>query len=429
MHSWIEGIGGQLVGDDAEEFGLATSLVSDISLRRGARRVVDLDALAHNYAAVSARVQKSIIAVVKARAYGSGLVPVAERLAKEGNRAFAVATLGAGLALRKSLADENISILVLGYVTPDVLDLARQASVAVSITDLDVWPAYKDVLSRTTSDGIKFHINVDTGMTRAGVAAWLSDNEAVLNLAQDIAATPGAILEGIYTHFPLAEELRAAGSEATDFTLKQIETVRVIVSQLRNRELYPRMVHIANSPAIEQYPEAYNQNWITHVRPGSLLHGLAEREPALFRRTTRWEAGLVRVEKLQRDVGIGYGHTFKAVKGQWIGTLPVGYADGYLNPVGTHRNFVRINGVAVPVVGRVAMDMCMIDLEPYYQATGEVPQPHEEVVVELMSAGPAGDLLSPENIGRRWGVGWPVVLSGIRTRNARVYEGTKANRH
>jgi alanine racemase len=220
----------------------------------------------------------------------------------------------------------------------------------------------------------------------------------------------------------LADNKRKEDPVAERFTLTQIETMGQIVNQLAAQKILPSYVHLANSGGIEQYPESYLPSWVTHVRAASLLHGLPVYPSSAFKRISRWSASLARVEKLERDVGVGYGHTYLGKKGQYIGTLTVGYADGYLNAVDGNSNVVRIDGILVPVVGRVAMDMCMVDLTPYVKEKGTVPEPYSKCDIELMSDGPESDDLSLEKLEQRWRQGWPTILAGIRTRNLRLYD-------
>lgn len=414
----------KFTGLDLEEFDIISTPISDISKFRGSTKSINLGSVVSNYHQIRSITQKNVIAVVKARAYGAGLLAISNKLYEEGCRAYAVATLGAGIALQQGLPEDNSLILILGFIPAEALELALTDNLSVSITDFDVWPYYKKELEKLNNNKsfkpVNFHINVDTGMTRVGVPASLNNITKVKELAKDIQASPLANLQGIYTHFPLAGQLRSSGSYAENLTLEQIATVAKIVEHLKQLQIKPPYIHVANSPAVEQYPEAYN-SWLTHVRTGSLLHGISLRNDKKFKRVIKWTTSLARVEKLERDIGVGYGHSYQGFKEQYIGTLTVGYADGYLNASGTFKNWVRIEGIMVPVVGSVAMDMCMIDLGPYVAAKGKAPEPYDALSIELMSDGTTNDILSMESLGRRWGVSWATVLAGIRTRNVSVY--------
>lgn len=407
----------------------------DISLHRGARRIVDLEAIAANYTFVVEKTTKVPIAVVKARAYGAGLLPVARRLLRTGCRAFAVESIGAAVALRQAFEEDGTearirpTIIVLGFVPVTAVNLARALDISVTLTDPDMWPLYARALESDTSveNSLKMHLKLDTGMCRVGVPVNLEDFDQAVVLGRAIHSQPQAQLEGIFTHFPRAHEVRESGARAEQVTLSAVGTVKAVVDALIELGIGPPIIHLANSGAIEQYPESHEQNWITHVRTGSLLHGVSVRSHGSVHRATRWEATLTRVERMSMSTGVGYGHTYHAWHGQHVGTVSVGYADGYLPAQVGHTNWIRLlppesgsAGIAVPVIGTVAMDMCMVDLEPYVKRVGRPPKPGH--IVELLSDDEAGDLLSLESLAQRWGVSWPIVMCGIRTRNTLVID-------
>ena len=415
-----------LSAQDAEEFYLLTT--PTIAQARGTRRITNVSALTDNYRKIVEDTNKGLIAVVKARGYGSGLIPTSEALYEAGCRAFAVATLGAGIALREKFQEEGRTdaiILVLGYTSPEAIALAREYSLTVSITDADVWESYERELGKTSSsqeERVSFQINVDTGMTRVGISAWHEQPHSidhVVEVARKVHDSSVAQLTGIYTHFPLAdEEEYAPGTKPYEITRGQVDTMNTIVERLRSESLPTGMVHLANSGAIERFSFAHNQEWITHVRPGSLLYGMSANFPDRYRRVARWETSLARVETVSRDVGVGYSHTHQAKEGDHIGTLTVGYGDGYFNTASPdEHNIVRLDGTLLDVIGTVAMDMCMVDLNPYVKKVGRVPQPDDNLVIELLSDKPTDDPLSPEKVAARWGTFWWVLLTGIRTRN------------
>ena len=426
---------GTLTPDQRDEYYLTTteSQHIDISDFRGSYRVTDLDAISWNYRQIREIVHKKIIAVVKARAYGCGLASVAKRLRDEGCDFFAVATIGAACALRESVfvgnrgTTNNVSeptILVLGHFPPEILGVARDLSLTVTISDPDIWCRYEEEIRREAElfheKPVRFAINLDTGMSRLGVPVRSGNIGMALQIARKIRDCRGATLHDLYTHLALADQLRDETSEAEEVTLSQIRTTEEVVRALDAEGAGALNVHVANSKSIEQYQESYSPDWITHVRAGGLIYGLAILDHQRFRRSAKWCATLARVERMIASGGIGYGHEYHATAGQLIGTLSVGFADGYLPAKEGQMNWVRLNGIALPVIGRVSMDMCMVDLEPYVAARGVSPEPGD--VVDLLSSeqGPE-DLISAENLGRRWGLSRAIVLSGIRTRVSAIY--------
>ena len=412
-------------GSDLDDLGVFST--PSISAARGTCRITHVDAIKQNYQTIASDTNKSVIAIVKARGYGVGLVHTCRALNEVGCKAFAVATPGAGMAVRQLLneqPDPRGDILVLGYTPPRALELAREFALTITLTDKDVWRAYQQkLLELPPGPVVKFQINVDTAMTRVGIPAWHEDDKSMLRvveLAESIHNSPVAAFDGVYTHFPYAGDGAEEGTMPHNITHGQIHTMHTIVEQLRDKDVPIPMVHMANTAGVETYPESYNQDWITHVRPGSLIYGFSEHQHSRFRRAVSWETSLARVEKVTRDVGVGYSGSYKANAGDYIGTLTVGYADGYPQPVNGESHCVQLEDVVVPVVGDVTMDMCMVDLNAYVKKHGKMPEPDDNVRVVLMTNGPKEDVLSAERLAKRAGTVWWKLLCGIRTRNESV---------
>lgn len=311
---------------------------------------VHLDAIRSNYAEAVLRAQgRSVIAVVKAEAYGHGAVPVALALVAAGCQRLAVATVEEGRALRD--ADVEVPILVLGGVYDAPL-LAVEAGLTPVVhhgKQLEPLAA----AARRQHVQVPVHIEVDTAMHRMGVPA----GEAA-GLAEAVAAEPSLELEGISTHFARADE------QDLGPTLAQISCFREVLSALRNRGIEPPIVHCANSagllagkPVLEALPEA------NAVRPGLMLYGVrpAAHLEAPLQPAMTFQTRVTHVHEVQAGDPVGYSALFRAQRPTRIATLPVGYADGV--PVAaSNRGAVCIGGERHPIVGRVSMDFISVDV-------------------------------------------------------------------
>lgn len=320
---------------------------------------INLAHLEFNFKALSGRLSPgvSVMAVVKANAYGHGMVPVARALA--GAAAwFGVASVAEGVSLRK----EGIShpILVFGHLAPEEIPEALEWDLTLSVSDAEygAWIGEEAVRGGHRA---KVHVKADTGMGRFGFDLKEA-REKILKLA----ATPGLNVEGIYTHFPQAEKPR------DPFTLSQISSFRDVVGHLRKDGLEFRWVHASGSSAIAQYPEAQ----FNLVRPGIMMYGLYP-DPALkavieLRPVLTLQARLVMIKDLPAGQSVGYGRTFVSPRDTKVGILPVGYSQGYFwNLHGRAQALYR--GRLLPVVGRISMDTLAVDLGPDSEARlGEV---------------------------------------------------------
>ena len=149
-------------------------------------------------------------------------------------------------------------------------------------------------------------------MTRVGVPAWHDKPKSiddVVRLAKSIKCAASATFQGIYTHFPRADEGATPGTGPYNVTTGQIETMEMVWKQLQSEGVHCQMVHMANSAAIETYPDSFAGKWITHVRPGSIIYGMSANNPRKFQRVLSWESSLARVECIKWPAGLGYGHS------------------------------------------------------------------------------------------------------------------------
>lgn len=324
---------------------------------------VDLDLLAHNIRALRDAMADGarLLLTVKADAYGHGAVQVA-RAAESGGGVdmFGVATLDEATELKESGIKSPILILspVLDAELPAVVD----AGFAITVSSFEMAAA----ASRCCNGRhVGVHVEIDTGMGRTGVAA----EDARVEIAR-IAGLEGVDLLGVYTHFPVSDT-------DPDFTRAQIEDFHAIVAALRADGVAIPMIHCANSAATVSLPESH----MDLVRPGLAAYGLhpggaGSGSDVDLRPIMSWKSRLVRVRDVPAGRTISYGRDYRTARPSVIGVVPVGYGHGYPFALSNCGQMI-VGGVLVPVVGRVTMDMTMVDLT----GVPERPRPGDEVVL------------------------------------------------
>ncbi|HLG29031.1 MAG TPA: alanine racemase [Candidatus Brocadiales bacterium] len=310
---------------------------------------IDLDAIAHNVRAVCKKIGEDIkiLAVVKADAYGHGAIETSRVLLKNGVELLGVAIPEEGIELRQ--AGINASIIILGSLLPEQLDSVVAFSLTPTICDRLI---AKELSYRAQKlhRKLKIHIKVDTGMRRLGV--W---HEDAVNFVKEIKHLNNLEIEGIYTHLATSDE------EDKGFAYEQIGLFINVLKQLDDQNIHIPLKHVANSGAILDMPASY----FNMVRPGLVLYGLypsnsvsrsIRLQPAMTFKTR-----IAYIKDVQKGVTIGYGRTYKTSKPSRVATLPVGYVDGYSRSF-SNRGEVIVNGYRAPIIGRVCMDQCIIDV-------------------------------------------------------------------
>ncbi|MEK4563721.1 alanine racemase [Alkalihalobacillus sp. FSL R5-0424] len=294
--------------------------------------------------------QTTIMAVVKADGYGHGAAPVAKAAIASGATYLGVAILDEALELRE--AGITAPILVLGRVRPTDAAVAAKHHIAVTVFAKEWLVSAKDHLD--PSNPLTIHVKCDTGMGRLGI----TDPLEVKEIARIIRESNTFHLEGIFTHFATADELD------TTYYQEQFQQFQQYIQQVEEENLSIPLIHCANSAAALRFPgRAFNM-----VRFGISMYGLSPSpeiqdqlpfplEPA-FELKTR----LAQVKKLAGGKAISYGATYVTETDEWIGTLPIGYADGWIRAHSTNGGTVLVDGEELPFVGRICMDQCMIRL-------------------------------------------------------------------
>lgn len=316
---------------------------------RPSRVEINETAIAHNvqHALAGLPDQTALFAVVKADAYGHGLLRVARIAQAAGASGFCVAVLDEALALRR--AGFTLPILVLGIIEPEYAPIAAANHIAVPVGDADWLRRAEKGLTEESLPPLAIHLALDTGMGRIGFRTLPALREAL----SVIAGQPAFHIEGLFTHFATADE-----PDPTYFKM-QVERFKTFLAALPER---PKYVHVANS-ATSLWHAACDCNL---VRFGVAMYGLNPSgraiadtpyalEPALTLKSS-----LSFVKQIEAGEAVSYGATYHAAKNEWIGTVPLGYADGWQRRLqGFH---VLVDGQACEIVGRVCMDQFMIRL-------------------------------------------------------------------
>ena len=309
---------------------------------------VDLEAIAHNVQRIVEMVgpKVTVLAVLKADGYGHGAIRVARTALNNGARYLGVASINEGIALRR--AGITTPILVLGYTPAWQARELVLNSLSATVFNLDVARA----LSRAAADlngRVPTHVKVDTGMSRIGLLP-----DEVLPFVLELHRLPNLVLEGIFTHFSVADS-------DPDYTRRQLDRFRQVLELLTEADIRPPLAHAANSAAMLTLPESH----LDMVRPGIALYGLHPssqvRCPPDFQPALRFKTQVAQVKTLPPGTFVGYGNTYQTVGEQQIAVIPVGYADGFRRAP-RHWGEVLVRGHRAPIVGRVSMDQTMIDV-------------------------------------------------------------------
>jgi alanine racemase len=323
---------------------------------------LDLDLLSENITSLRSALSddSEIIFVVKADAYGHGIVPVSTQARKCGVKWFAVAHVYEAIELRSQLPDAEI--IVMGVAdAADVSALIENNCVAVVVSE-----EHGQVLSAsalTREGALRCHIKVDSGMSRLGIG-WEGASDAIARLV----ALEGLDVEGACSHFA------ASDSSEGEFTEIQVERFRSVMTTCKAAGTSLPFTHVANSGGILSGQEYDFEG----VRPGILLYGYRGRDTSRdinVRPFLTWKTTVLQVKELPAGVHVGYDCTYTTEADTCVAILDVGYADGYPRSL-SNRGHVIVAGKVAPVVGRVSMNFVAVELG----ASTEV-KPGDEVVL------------------------------------------------
>jgi len=352
---------------------------------------IDLGAIRHNVNRIRQRYGCQIMAVVKANGYGHGAAAVARAAVEAGATWCGVARIEEALALRK--AGIGCDLLVMGYTAPCFIPQAINEQISLTISDRSVAHAY---ITKLNTGSLRLHVEVDTGMSRQGL--FPEDTPEFIHWLRQ---QPGVQVEGLYTHFARADEPQA------DTTSQQLQRFIPLVETLRAAGELPPLVHAANSAATFNYPAAH----FNLIRLGDAIYGQYTEPPEDgFLPALTWKTLLTAIKTIPAGAGGSYGHKYYTSRPERIGVIGIGYADGFRRIDGEE---VLIHGQRAPVVGRVCMDQCMIQLDHI---------PDAQIGDEVVLIGSQGkECITAAEIGARWDTINDEVICGLASRLPRIY--------
>ena len=365
---------------------------------------INTDALRENYEQICSKLTSgaAVMAVVKADAYGHGVEQVVKELVRCGCEWFAVSNLEEAMQVKDAAPDS--SVLILGYTPPEYAERLAFNGISQAVFNLE----YAKALSENALKNgvqVRIHIKVDTGMSRLGFTYHdsVADGATAADVAQ-ACRLEGLYPEGIFTHFACADE---ENGEA--FTRLQYDLFIGLVHEVEQLGVKFEIRHCCNSAATVIYPEMQ----LDMVRPGIILYGLAPSDfigkSIKLRPVMKMKTVVSMVKEIPEGTPVSYGRTFTSERTMKIATVPVGYADGLPRAL-SGRTKMLINGKEVPVVGRICMDQCMLDV------TG-IDGIHEGMTVTVFG----GEGNSVDDIAQNAGVINYEIICGINKRVPRVY--------
>lgn len=373
---------------------------------------IDLDALDHNLKEIRGAMEPAakLMCVIKADGYGHGAVPLAKESEAMGADWFAVSNLEEAQELRE--AGIQKPILILGF-TPDS-DARFLAEMDISQAVLSEGHAQQlSAYAQEAGMQVKIHIAIDTGMTRIGLSAQ-DENQALeaAAAARRIAALPGLILEGMFTHFAVADE--AEDGEA--FTKRQYQNFRLVADTLGSWGISIPVCHCSNSAGILDYPDM-NFNL---VRAGIILYGLEPsskvRRPLNLKPLMELKSVVSMVKTVGPGVDVSYGRTYTTQGETQIATVPIGYADGYPRAL-SNLGEMLVRGQRARIIGRVCMDQLMLDVT-------HIPDVEEGDVVTVFGRDGSAFLPVEEISSLDQTINYETVCQ-ITKRVPRIYRGGK----
>jgi serine/alanine racemase len=361
---------------------------------------IDLDALAHNLADIRSNIPNNceVMAVVKANAYGHGDKKVAKRLIREGVNTFAVATLTEGIRLRKYVPDGDI--LIIGYTCPEDATFLYKNKLTQLVVDATHAKALND-----TGFKLCIHIAIDTGMHRQGIES--SDIAGIENIFKYENLT----VKSVATHHASPDSF---DKSEIDFTNAQIERFTAVVCELKEKGYNTGKLHAQSSYGIYNYPNlSYD-----YVRPGIMLYGVHSQDDHTKIETNlkpvlSLRAVISQVRRIGAGESVSYSRKYITSKPIKLATVSIGYADGIPRQMSGNGGMCIVNGRKVPIIGRICMDMLMLDVTDAEDAkSGDI----------ATFLGKDGDeVIRCEEVAAASGTITNDILSGLSARLPRIY--------
>jgi alanine racemase len=324
---------------------------------------VYLEAIAHNVRELRRITDPGadLMAVVKANAYGHGVIEVTRKALENGANSLGVARIEEGIELRK--AGFNEPVLIFGYTPPQLAHKLITFDLTQTVWSYNTAQSLSDV-AVSSNKQIKVHLKVDTGMGRLGLLPDCrrppeTGQNLIGNAIRDvesISSLAGLTLEGVYTHFASAD------SSDKTYAGKQFKIFVDFLNEMRRAGMNPPLCHAANSAAIIDMPETH----LHMVRAGIAIYGLypsdeVNKHRIALKPAMTLKSKIVHLKKVPPGFKVSYGSTYQTPKSTTIASIPVGYADGF-NRLLSSRGHMLVRGRRAPIVGRVCMDQTMLDV-------------------------------------------------------------------
>ncbi len=354
---------------------------------------ISLKALSHNFRVVRKKAgNTSILAVVKANAYGHGSVKVSQHLLKSGASMLGVAFIEEAIELREA----GIKAPILVFFENDNIDAYLKYSLTPAVFNFKSAKAFSDKACKYNRE-VPVHIKVDSGMGRVGLRIADALPEII-----KIAEIKNIQIEGLMSHF--------SDTDMTDkdFAADQLMSFTNLVESLREKNIRFKLLHIANSAAVLQFPDSH----LDMVRPGIMLYGYGPTKIKDLKPVLTIKSKVIFVKDVPPRTPISYGRTFITKRKSAIATIPVGYADGYSRKL-SNRGEALINGNRAPIVGKVCMDTIMVDVT-------EIPNVKEDTEVVLIGS-QGKEKITAQDLADRVGSIPYEILVTIGKRVKRVY--------
>ncbi len=363
---------------------------------------VNLDNVIYNINSIKRIVgsKVNIIAVVKADAYGHGMVPISREIENEIDL-FAVASIDEALSLRRN----NISkpILILGFIPEDRIVQAIENNISMTIYRVQDAEKVSCISKEIKKKGL-IHIKIDTGMSRLGFKI----DDCLIHNIETINELENVTIEGIFTHFSCADE------DDTSITDEQILLFNKVLFALEGKGIQIGIKHCSNSAGIIDYPKAH----MNAVRAGIILYGgypamrYVKNDFILLKPVLEWKSHIIYLKEVDENTRVSYGGIYMTKKKSKIATIPIGYADGYPRVL-SNRADILINGKRAPIIGRVCMDQLMVDVT-------ELKSVKCGDIVTLIGID-GNECITSEELSQKSGMINYEIFCGISKRMPRVY--------
>ncbi|MEH6891943.1 alanine racemase [Bacillus sp. JJ864] len=338
---------------------------------------INLDAVKHNVREFKKRVNDenvAMMAAVKANGYGHGAIQVAKAAIEAGVSHIAVAFVDEGIELRE--AGITVPILVLGYTPEEAVEDAIEYDIMMTVYRIEDVRNIERIAERLQKKAC-IQIKIDTGMSRIGL-----QEEEVVPFLQELQKMQHVEVEGIFTHYSTADEVDKA------YTLMQKDLFEKAVNTAKDMGIHLPLIHSSNSAGTMEL----NNEFQNMVRVGIGIYGMypskeVDHKTVTLQPILTLKSKVVHVKQAKLGRGVSYGNTYVATGEEWVATIPIGYADGFSRQLSS-KGYALINGVRVPIIGRVCMDQLMLDVTKAMpvQVGDEVvfygKQGNEEIAVE-----------------------------------------------